>query len=74
MIVYAALTTVAFLVIGIILVGIFMLMGVIPLIGWGGATLSKLGRKVIAPLIVTALFTASQSSLNCGAACAGVSR
>ncbi len=46
------------LVIGIILVGIFLLMGVIPLIGWGGATLSKLGRKVIVPLILTALFTA----------------
>lgn len=46
------------LVIGIILVGIFLLMGVIPLIGWGGATLKKLGRKVIVPLILTALFTA----------------
>lgn len=46
------------LVIGIILIGIFLLMGIIPLIGWGGATLSKLGRKVIAPLSVTALFTA----------------
>ncbi|MDL1894659.1 heme lyase CcmF/NrfE family subunit [Anaerolineae bacterium CFX7] len=46
------------LVVGIILVGIFLLMGVIPLIGWGGATLSKMGRKVIAPLILTALFVA----------------
>ncbi len=46
------------LVIGIILVGIFLLMGVIPLIGWGGATISKLRRKVIAPLLLTALFVA----------------
>ncbi|MCC7165558.1 MAG: heme lyase CcmF/NrfE family subunit [Anaerolineae bacterium] len=44
------------LVIGIILVGIFLLMGVIPLIGWGGATLSRLGRKVMAPLLFTVLF------------------
>lgn len=46
------------LVIGIILVGIFLLMGIIPMISWGGATLTKLGRKIIAPLIATALFTA----------------
>ncbi|HZQ07575.1 MAG TPA: cytochrome c-type biogenesis CcmF C-terminal domain-containing protein [Anaerolineae bacterium] len=46
------------LVVGIILVGIFLLMGIIPLIGWGGATLRRLGRKVIAPLILTAVFTA----------------
>lgn len=46
------------LVIGVILVGIFLLMGVIPLIGWGGATLAKLGRRVVAPLLLTALFVA----------------
>lgn len=46
------------LVVGILLVGIFLLMGVIPLIGWGGATLSKLRRKVIVPLLATALFVA----------------
>ncbi len=46
------------LVIGIILVGIFLLMGVIPLIGWGGATLQKLGRKLVGPLLLTGALTA----------------
>lgn len=38
------------LVVGSILAGIVLLMGIIPLIGWGGATLSKLGRKVVLPI------------------------
>ncbi len=46
------------LVIGIMLIGIFLLMGIIPLIGWGGATLPKVGRKLIVPLILTAALTA----------------
>ena len=46
------------LVVGAILIGILLLMGVIPLIGWGGATLPKLGRKLIVPLIITAVLTA----------------
>lgn len=46
------------LVVGSQLAVIFLLMGVIPLVGWGGATLSKLGRKMIVPLIATAILTA----------------
>lgn len=38
------------LVVGSILGGIVLLMGIIPLIGWGGATLAKLGRKVVLPV------------------------
>ncbi|MBI4673254.1 MAG: heme lyase CcmF/NrfE family subunit [Chloroflexi bacterium] len=38
------------LVVGVIFAGIVLLMGIIPLIGWGGATMAKLGRKLIAPL------------------------
>ncbi len=43
------------LVIGVLFALIVLLMGVIPLIGWGGATLAKLGRKMIVPLIITAI-------------------
>jgi cytochrome c-type biogenesis protein CcmF len=39
------------LVVGTILAGIVLLMGIIPLIGWGGATMAKLGRKVVVPLL-----------------------
>lgn len=46
------------LVIGIIFAGIVLLMGIIPLIGWGGATMKKLGRKVIVPLIVAFVMVA----------------
>ncbi len=46
------------LVVGAILGGIVLLMGVIPLIGWGGATLAKLKRKVIAPIGVALALTA----------------
>lgn len=38
------------LVVGTILGFIVLLMGVIPLVGWGGATMAKLGRKMIVPL------------------------
>lgn len=40
------------LVVGTILGGIVLLMGIIPLIGWGGATLAKLGRKVVMPIAI----------------------
>jgi cytochrome c-type biogenesis protein CcmF len=40
------------LVVGAILGCIVLLMGVIPLVGWGGATLAKLGRKAAIPLAV----------------------
>lgn len=43
------------LVVGSILGGIVLLMGVIPLIGWGGVTLAKLGRKMIVPLALAVL-------------------
>ncbi len=46
------------LVVGSIFAGILLLMGIIPMIGWGGATLSKLGRKLIVPLALTAIITA----------------
>ncbi len=46
------------LVVGTILALIVLLMGIIPLIGWGGATLAKLGRKMIVPLAVTVILTA----------------
>ncbi len=45
------------LVIGILFALIVLLMGVIPLIGWGGATLAKLGRKMVIPLAITAVLT-----------------
>jgi len=41
------------LVVGMILGGIVLLMGVIPFIGWGGVTLARLGRKMLAPLALT---------------------
>lgn len=40
------------LVVGSIFGCIVLLMGIIPLIGWGGATLAKMGRKMIVPLAV----------------------
>jgi len=43
------------LVVGSILGGIVLLMGVIPLIGWGGVTLAKLGRKMVVPLALAAV-------------------
>lgn len=43
------------LVVGTIFALIVLLMGVIPLIGWGGATLAKLGRKMVVPLVLTAV-------------------
>lgn len=43
------------LVVGTIFGLIVLLMGVIPLIGWGGATLGKLGRKMVMPLGITAV-------------------
>lgn len=43
------------LVVGTIFALIVLLMGVIPLIGWGGATLAKLGRKMVVPLALTAV-------------------
>ncbi|TAH52129.1 MAG: heme lyase CcmF/NrfE family subunit [Chloroflexota bacterium] len=46
------------LVVGSLLGLIVLLMGVIPLIGWGGATLAKLGRKLVIPLAITAILTA----------------
>jgi cytochrome c-type biogenesis protein CcmF len=45
------------LVIGVLFALIVLLMGVIPLIGWGGATLAKLGRKMVIPLVITAVLT-----------------
>lgn len=45
------------LVVGSIFAGIVLLMGVIPLIGWASVTLSRLGRKLIFPISVTALVT-----------------
>jgi cytochrome c-type biogenesis protein CcmF len=45
------------LVVGAIFAGIVLLMGVIPLIGWGGATLAKLGRKMVWPLAFTLVVT-----------------
>ncbi len=46
------------LVVGTLLALIVLLMGIIPLIGWGGATLAKLGRKMIFPLALTVILTA----------------
>ncbi len=46
------------LVVGAILGGIVLLMGVIPLIGWGGATLAKLGRKIVMPIGAALALTA----------------
>ncbi|MGE5139754.1 MAG: heme lyase CcmF/NrfE family subunit [Rudaea sp.] len=46
------------LVVGAIFAGILLLMGVIPLIGWGGATLARLGRKMAWPLGITTVLTA----------------
>lgn len=43
------------LVVGSIFAGIVLLMGVIPLVGWGGATLAKLGRKMVVPLGLAAV-------------------
>jgi cytochrome c-type biogenesis protein CcmF len=43
------------LVVGTIFGLLVLLMGVIPLIGWGGATLAKLGRKMVLPLGITAI-------------------
>lgn len=43
------------LVVGTLFGLIVLVMGIIPLIGWGGATLAKLGRKMAMPLIVTAV-------------------
>lgn len=40
---------------GPIFAALVLVMGVIPLIGWSGATPRKLGRNLIAPAIVTAL-------------------
>lgn len=45
------------LVVGAIFAGILFLMGIIPLIGWGGATLAKLGRKLIVPVAATIILT-----------------
>ncbi|HZQ08702.1 MAG TPA: cytochrome c-type biogenesis CcmF C-terminal domain-containing protein, partial [Anaerolineae bacterium] len=42
------------LVVGSIFGCIVLLMGIIPLVGWGGATLAKLGRKMVVPLGITA--------------------
>jgi cytochrome c-type biogenesis protein CcmF len=41
------------LVVGTLLGLIVLLMGIIPLIGWGGATLAKLGRKLVSPLLIS---------------------
>lgn len=43
------------LVVGVILGGVVLLMGIIPLVGWGGATLSRLGRKMVLPLAFSAI-------------------
>ncbi|MCC7165885.1 MAG: heme lyase CcmF/NrfE family subunit [Anaerolineae bacterium] len=45
------------LVVGVLLGLIVLLMGVIPLIGWGGASLAKLGKKMVVPLALTAALT-----------------
>lgn len=45
------------LVVGSIFAALILLMGVIPLIGWGGATVSKLGRKLVGPLLFTLFVT-----------------
>ncbi len=45
------------LVVGAIFAGILLLMGIIPLIGWGGVTLAKLGRKMVWPLAFTLVIT-----------------
>lgn len=45
------------LVVGTLFALIVLLMGVIPLIGWGGATLAKLGRKMMVPLLITVVLT-----------------
>ncbi|MGE5140154.1 MAG: heme lyase CcmF/NrfE family subunit, partial [Rudaea sp.] len=45
------------LVVGSIFAGILLLMGIIPLIGWGGATLARLGRKIAGPLAITVVAT-----------------
>lgn len=46
------------LVVGALFALIVLVMGVIPLIGWGGASLAKLGKKMVMPLAVTAVLTA----------------
>lgn len=46
------------LVVGTLFALVVLLMGVIPLIGWGGATLANLGRKVVVPLVLTVILTA----------------
>ncbi len=46
------------LVVGTIFGLIVLIMGIIPLIGWGGATLAKLGRKMLVPLALTTILTA----------------
>lgn len=45
------------LVVGALFAMIVLLMGIIPLIGWGGATLAKLGKKMVLPLGITAILT-----------------
>lgn len=45
------------LVVGSMLAMIILLMGVIPLIGWGAASVKKLGRKAIMPLAITVALT-----------------
>jgi cytochrome c-type biogenesis protein CcmF len=45
------------LVVGSIFAALLLLMGIIPLIGWGGATLAKLGRKLLGPLLFTLFMT-----------------
>jgi len=52
------------LVVGVILAGIVLLMGVIPLIGWGGATMAKLGRKMIVPLAIALGIVAAAFALG----------
>jgi len=46
------------LVVGVIFAGIVLLMGIIPLIGWGGATFAKLKHKMIVPLGLAVALTA----------------
>lgn len=45
------------LVVGALFALIVLVMGVIPLIGWGGASLAKLGKKMVLPLGITAVLT-----------------
>lgn len=45
------------LVVGAIFALLLLLMGVIPLIGWGGATIAKLRHKAIMPLALTVVLT-----------------